>query len=54
MVDFSNTKTRVTFFIEQMKKAMPLVKQQIAVYEKAMKDNSLIVNPKPAPQFKND
>lgn len=54
MIDLSNTKTRVTFFIEQMKKAMPEVKHQIEVYEKALKSKTLVKSPKPAPQFKND
>jgi hypothetical protein len=54
MLDLSNTKTRVAFFIEQMKKAMPSVKHQIEVYENALKTNTLVKSPKPAPQFKND
>ena len=53
MVDFSNTQKRVSFFLEQMKKAMPEVKHQIEVYEKAKKTNTLIKSPKIAPQFKN-
>jgi hypothetical protein len=53
MIDFSNTKTRVAFFIEQMKKAMPEVKHQIEVYENALKTDTLVKSPKTAPQFKN-
>ncbi len=53
MVDFSNTQKRVRFFLEQMKKAMPEVKHQIEVYEKAKRTNTLIKSPKIAPQFKN-
>ena len=34
MKDISNTSQRVAFALEQIKKAMPLVKEQVAVYEK--------------------
>lgn len=54
MLEFSDTKSRIAFFIEQMKKAMPLVKHHIEVYENAVKSNKLIKSPKPSPQFKND
>lgn len=53
MIDFSNSEVRVAFFLKQMKKAMPEVKRQIEVYEKALKNGTLIKNPKPAPQFNN-
>jgi len=34
MKDISNTNERIQFALEQMKKAMPLIKEQVAVYEK--------------------
>jgi len=37
MKDISNTNQRVQFALEQMKKAMPSVKAQVAVYEKNLK-----------------
>jgi len=37
MKDISNTNQRIAFVLEQMKKAMPSVKVQVAVYEKNLK-----------------
>lgn len=34
MKDISNTNERIQFALEQMKKAMPAVKKQVALYEK--------------------
>lgn len=53
MVDLSNSKSRVKFFLEQMSSKMPEVIKQIKVYEKALENNSLIKKPKTAPQFNN-
>jgi hypothetical protein len=53
MVDLSNSKSRVTFFLAQMNSKMPEVIKQIKVYEKAIETNSLIKKPKPSPQFNN-
>ena len=53
MNKLSATEKRVTIYLERMKKAMPEVKRQIAVYEKAAKEGTLVKNPKPAPQFKH-
>jgi len=36
MRDISNTTERVKFALKQMEKAMPLVKKQVAVYEKIL------------------
>lgn len=35
----------------RLKKEMPRILREIAVYEKALKDGTLITKPKPAPQF---
>ncbi|MEB2784746.1 hypothetical protein [Algoriphagus persicinus] len=35
----------------RLKKEMPRILREIAVYEKALKDGTLIKNPKPSPQF---
>lgn len=35
----------------RLKKEMPRILREIAVYEKALKDGNLISHPKPAPQF---
>ena len=53
MVDLSNSKSKVTFFLAQMSSKMPEVIKQIKVYEKAIETNSLIKKPKPSPQFNN-
>jgi hypothetical protein len=53
MVDLSNSKSRVRFFLAQMSSKMPEVIKQIKVYEKAIENNSLIEKPKPSPQFNN-
>jgi hypothetical protein len=48
----SNTERRVADLQERMRKAMPEIKRQIAVYEKNIKSGNL-KSPKPAPQFRN-
>ena len=53
MNDISNTNQRVQFALEQMKKVMPLVKVQVAVYEKNLKLGQNKKKPATAPQFKN-
>jgi molybdopterin synthase catalytic subunit len=53
MRDISNTAERVQFALEQMKKAMPIVKQQVAVYEKNIAQGKDQKKPPIAPQFKN-
>lgn len=53
MKDISNTNQRVQFALEQMKKAMPTVKEQVAVYEKNLKLGKNQKKPAVAPQFKN-
>lgn len=35
----------------RLKKEMPRILREIAVYEKALKDGTLISNPTPSPQF---
>jgi hypothetical protein len=53
MKDISNTTQRVQFALEQMKKAMPLVKEQVAVYEKNLKLGKTQKKPAVAPQLRN-
>jgi hypothetical protein len=53
MKDISNTNQRVQFALEQMKKVMPLVKVQVAVYEKNLLLGKNQKKPTIAPQFKN-
>ena len=53
MKDISNTTERVQFALKQMKKAMPVVKQQVAVYEKNIRLGKDQKKPTIAPQFKN-
>lgn len=53
MKDISNTTQRVQFALEQMKKAMPTVKEQVAVYEKNLKLGKNQKKPTVAPQFNN-
>lgn len=53
MKDISNTNQRVQFALEQMKKVMPLVKVQVAVYEKNLQLGKNQKKPAIAPQFKN-
>jgi len=53
MIDNSNTNQRVQYALEQMKKVMPSVKIQVAVYEKNLllgKNKKKITV---APQFRN-
>ena len=38
----------------RLKKEMPRILREIAVYEKALKGGTLVINPKPAPQFNLD
>lgn len=54
MLNATETQTRVIFYLKQMRKALPEIKRQLAVYEKAKKEGTLVKNPKPAPQFNND
>lgn len=53
MKDISNTTERVQFALKQMKKAMPNVKAQVAVYEKNLLLDTNEKKPFIAPQFKN-
>ncbi len=53
MKDISNTSERVQFALKQMGKAMPLVRKQVAVYEKNVALGKNQKNPIIAPQFKN-
>lgn len=53
MANSSNTEKRVAAYIRQMKKAMPKIKREVAVYEKALKEGTVIKSPKPAPQFRH-
>nr|WP_315197982.1 hypothetical protein [uncultured Flavobacterium sp.] len=53
MKDISNTKERIQFALKQMEKAMPVVKEQVAVYEKKMASGKNQIKPTIAPQFKN-
>jgi hypothetical protein len=53
MKDISNTTQRVQFALEQMKKAMPSVKLQVAVYEKNLQLGKNQKKPTIAPQFNN-
>jgi hypothetical protein len=53
MKDISNTKERIQFALKQMEKAMPVVRQQVAIYEKNLRLGKNQKNPTIAPQFKN-
>jgi hypothetical protein len=53
MKDISNTTQRVQFALEQMKKAMPSVKVQVALYERNLQLGKNQKKPAVAPQFKN-
>ncbi|KAF2515882.1 hypothetical protein EYY60_01820 [Flavobacterium zhairuonense] len=53
MIDISNTTERVQFALKQMEKAMPVVKKQVAVYEKNIASGKNNKKPAIAPQFKN-
>ncbi|PBJ11476.1 hypothetical protein [Flavobacterium sp. ACN6] len=53
MIDISNTAERIQFALKQMEKAMPVVKKQIAVYEKNVSLGKDQKKPPIAPQFKN-
>ncbi|WP_162789292.1 hypothetical protein [Flavobacterium fluviale] len=53
MKDISNTSERVQFALKQMSKVMPLVKKQVAVYERNISLGKDQKNPQAAPQFKN-
>lgn len=47
MKDISNTNKRIQFALKQMEKVMPLVKQQVAIYEKNIhlgKDQKKTIN----------
>ena len=53
MKDITNTSERVQFALKQMEKAMPNVKQQVALYEKNIRLGKDQKTPSIAPQFKN-
>jgi len=53
MKDISNTKERIQFALKQMGKAMPVIKKQVAVYEKNIALGKNKEKPIIAPQFKN-
>jgi hypothetical protein len=53
MKDISNTAERIQYALEQMKKAMPTIKKQVAVYEKNIALGKNQKEPAIAPQFKN-
>ena len=53
MKDISNTTERVKFALKQMEKAMPDVRQQVALYEKNVRLGKDQKKPCIAPQFKN-
>ena len=53
MKDISNTNQRIQFVLKQMKKAMPLVKVQVDVYEKNLQLGKNQKKPTIAPQFNN-
>lgn len=53
MKDISNTTERIQFALKQMKKTMPIVKAQVAVYEKNLQLGKNQKKPSIAPQFKN-
>ena len=54
MSKLTATEKSVSSYLVLMKKAMTEIKRQIAVYEKAVYDGTILKNPKPAPQFKHD
>lgn len=53
MKDISNTTERVQFALKQMEKAMPVVKRQVAVYERNIATGKDQKKPPISPQFKN-
>ncbi len=53
MENASSTGKRVTFYLEQMKKAMPEINRQIEVYEKSIKTNKQAKSPKVVLEYKN-
>lgn len=53
MKDISNTTERIQFALKQMEKVMPIVKQQVAIYEKNIRLGKDEKKPLVAPQFKN-
>lgn len=53
MKDISNTSERVQFALKQMEKAMPNVRQQVALYEQNIRLGKDQKKPVTAPQFKN-
>jgi hypothetical protein len=53
MKDISNTSERIQFALKQMEKAMPIVRKQVAVYEKNLALDKNQKKPTIAPQFKN-
>ena len=53
MKDISNTNQRIQFALKQMKKVMPSVRVQVAVYERNLQLGKNQKKPIIAPQFKN-
>lgn len=53
MKNISNTNQRVQFALKQMKKVMPSVRVQVAIYEKNLQLGKNQKKPIIAPQFKN-
>jgi hypothetical protein len=53
MNDISNTNERIQFALQQMRKVMPVVKKQVAIYEKNIALGKNQKKPPTAPQFKN-
>ena len=49
----NSTEERVAKILEQMRTAMPEIKQQVAVYERNVKMGKNNKTPKVAPQFRN-
>ncbi|MEN9345511.1 MAG: hypothetical protein RLZZ60_980 [Bacteroidota bacterium] len=41
MTEFSSTKERIAYYLNQMEKAMPEIQRQIKVYESAVKSGNL-------------
>ena len=54
MKDITNTNQRIQFALKQMKKVMPSVRAQVAVYERNIQLGKNQKKPIIAPQFKND
>jgi len=53
MKQSSNTEQRVAHIQERMRKAMPEIKRQIAVYEQSIKSGNRVKSPKVTVQSRN-